>query len=290
MLLERDLEVLLPEEFGVGETGGQHLLVARDDPSPPSLASMLATKTKCGASLPSDWQAKYFWLTRMVSWMTSRRQLPGRRDRNWPSNGTGNSVSPAFSATRPSSGTISTAPAASRGALPDQRLAFLRVDDDVAGAQLLDIIVGAADGDRAGMVEAVADRGRARISRRRSRIRRSPRRAGRRCPAAGGPSAGIRSTAKLRPSASTWARERRGRWRGSPRRGPRRSRGRACRSWRTARRRARPAARATRPVLRRKPSSACGGALARGPLISSLTASVCAGRPRAIRARRRGVT
>src|SRR4030095_10000008 len=44
------------------------------------------------------------------------------------------------------------------------------------------------------------------------------------------------------------------------------------------------------PVLRRKPSSACGGALERGPFSSSLTASVCAGRPRAIRARRRGVT
>ena len=44
-----------------------------------------------------------------------------------------------------------------------------------------------------------------------------------------------------------------------------------------------------RPVLRRKPSSACGGARLRGPLISSLTASVASGRPRAISASRRGV-
>ena len=43
------------------------------------------------------------------------------------------------------------------------RRALGRVEDDVAGAELLGIIVGAADGDRAGMVEAVADRGRARF-------------------------------------------------------------------------------------------------------------------------------
>ena len=43
------------------------------------------------------------------------------------------------------------------------------------------------------------------------------------------------------------------------------------------------------PVLRRNPSSACGGADARGPLISSDTAAVASGRPRAIRPSRRGV-
>ena len=44
-----------------------------------------------------------------------------------------------------------------------------------------------------------------------------------------------------------------------------------------------------RPDLRRKPSSACGGAEVRGPFSSSLTASVASGSPRAIRASRRGV-
>src|SRR4051812_16773899 len=43
-----------------------------------------------------------------------------------------------------------------------------------------------------------------------------------------------------------------------------------------------------RPVLRRKPSSACGGAEARGPLVSSRTAAVSAGRPPAVAGRRRG--
>ena len=43
------------------------------------------------------------------------------------------------------------------------------------------------------------------------------------------------------------------------------------------------------PVLRRNPSSACGGAEVLGPFTSSLTASVACGRSRAISARRRGV-
>ena len=43
------------------------------------------------------------------------------------------------------------------------------------------------------------------------------------------------------------------------------------------------------PVLRRNPSSACGGAEVLGPFTSSLTAWVACGRSRAINARRRGV-
>ena len=43
------------------------------------------------------------------------------------------------------------------------------------------------------------------------------------------------------------------------------------------------------PVLRRKPSSACGGALDRGPLISSLDGCVASAMSRAIRTSRRGV-
>src|SRR5690606_28633080 len=43
-------------------------------------------------------------------------------------------------------------------AVADQRLALGVVDDDVAGAQLLLVVAGAADGDRARVVEAVAER------------------------------------------------------------------------------------------------------------------------------------
>src|SRR5262249_30076511 len=43
----------------------------------------------------------------------------------------------------------------------DHRLSLLLIDDHMAGAKLLDIIAGPADGDRAGMMEAMPDRGRA---------------------------------------------------------------------------------------------------------------------------------
>ena len=43
------------------------------------------------------------------------------------------------------------------GALRDYPAALGGIDDDVAGLELLDIIVGAADGDDPGMMEAVAD-------------------------------------------------------------------------------------------------------------------------------------
>ena len=47
------------------------------------------------------------------------------------------------------------------GARADQAGALVRVDDDVAGAQLLDVVRRRPDRDRAGMVEAVADGSRA---------------------------------------------------------------------------------------------------------------------------------
>ncbi len=70
---------------------------------------------------------------------------------------------PAFSASRPSSSTRVEAGGrgGGAGAFGDDPAALGRVDDDVAGLQLLDIIVGAADGDLAGMVEAVAESRRA---------------------------------------------------------------------------------------------------------------------------------
>src|SRR3546814_2558274 len=69
---------------------------------------MLATQMKLGASFPVEesLKAKYFWFTRMVSWITSggTSRKAGSND---PSSGTGHSVSPAFSARSPSSGTSS---------------------------------------------------------------------------------------------------------------------------------------------------------------------------------------
>ena len=104
---------------------------------------MLATQTNAGASSPSSLvQAKYFWLVRMVSTITSRgtsRKSASKR----PSSGTGHSVRPAFSTTRPSSGSSVSPAFAAAFAAPSRinPLALVLVDDDVAGAQLLDVIV-----------------------------------------------------------------------------------------------------------------------------------------------------
>ena len=72
LLGERDLEVLVPEEFGVGEARGEHLLVAGDDRGADRWSRCWRRRRSGCESLPlPSWQAKYFWLVRMVSWITS---------------------------------------------------------------------------------------------------------------------------------------------------------------------------------------------------------------------------
>ena len=135
---------------------------------------------------PSSAQAKYFWLVRIVSTITSRG-TSRKSASNRPSSGTGHSVSPAFSTTSPSSSTRVSPAAAAASRAPSRTSASRSswIDDDMAGAQFLDIVVRAADGDRAGVVEAVAERRRAAPRSRRFRPARCPRRARRRCPCSG---------------------------------------------------------------------------------------------------------
>jgi hypothetical protein len=127
-------------------------------------------------------------------------------------------------------------------AFGDDAAALYWIEDHVAGAQLFGIIVGAADGDDPGMVEAVPDRGCARADAGNLQLHDLFAEQGD-DPWRGGPSADFRWRRKQRPSASTWARERLGRRRGSLRQGQRMWLGRACRSRRTGYRRDRPAAR-----------------------------------------------
>ena len=91
--------------------------------APPSAASILAVQTKLGASFPTpSTQAKYFWLVRMVSWITSGG-TSRKAGSNPPSSGTGHSVSPAFSATSPSSGETVSPAAAAASAAPSRMIA-----------------------------------------------------------------------------------------------------------------------------------------------------------------------
>ena len=234
---------------------------------------------------------KYFWLMRMVSWITSSRHVEEvgverAEQRHRPFGQPGILDHQPLILDEQAAGILS----GLDRALADDRLALLLVDDDMAGAQLLDIVMRAADRDRPRVMEAMAD-----ASSRRTRRRRS---------ATGTISSPSSATiavqrphpaqrcARLstpRPSASTWARGSRGRWPPPPR-PARRAVARPGFSIRANQTPSRSSSwSCVSPVLRRKPSSACGGADVRGPFNSSLTASVATGRPRAISASRRGV-
>ncbi len=238
---------------------------------------------------------KYFWFTRAVSWITSggtSRNAGSKR----PSSGTGHSVSPGILEQQPLV-LDQRQPRLLRrqlGPHRDDRAPLATVDDHVRVAELLDVARRAAP---AGSRPNGGSGGRRWSRRSRFPPPRTPpisRRTSRRSPAAGAPSAGSRSRPMLRPSASTWATGSRGsrarrRWRGSSGAG---SPGRAITANSTCP--PLPSSRTTScsrvsPVERRKPSIACAGASARGPLRSSVLAVVASATPRTISASRRGV-
>ena len=148
--------------------------------------------------------------------------------------------------------------------------ALVLVDDHVAGAQLLDIVARAADGDRPGMVEAMTDRRRARL----------------RCPSI---STGTISSPSIATMPCSGRTQRSDPVAPAHRLGPgkigddppdrlgehvRARPARPARSPRNSTPSRSSSCSRVSPVLRRNPSSACGGAEARGPFISSATASV----------------
>ena len=111
LLLERHLDVLLPEEARIGEPRGEHPRIAlrRSPRRRRSPRCWRRTRTPARAAASASVHAKYFWLVRMVSTITSRG-TSRKSASNRPSSGTGHSVSPAFSTTSPSSGSKSAPP------------------------------------------------------------------------------------------------------------------------------------------------------------------------------------
>jgi hypothetical protein len=102
--------------------------------APPSAAARLATQTKAGASAPfASFSAKYFWLVRIDSWITSRGTARNAGS-NRPASGTGHSASPAFSASSPGSAmSVPPAAAASRPA-PSRMMAARSAADRITCA------------------------------------------------------------------------------------------------------------------------------------------------------------
>ena len=151
LLRERDLEVLLPEEARVGQARGEDLSLPSTIAAPPSAASMLAVQTKCGASLPCAVAQHEIFLVGARGELDhfgrdfEERGVEAAEQRHRPFGQPGILDHQPLVLDQREAG-VARRP---RRAVADDRLALVVVDDDVAGAQLLDIVVGAADGDRA---------------------------------------------------------------------------------------------------------------------------------------------
>ena len=164
LLFERDLEVVLPEEFRVGEAGGEDLFVTGDDRG----AAVACLDIRDADEVRGERALRVG--EREIFLVGAHGELD-HLARDFEEGG----VEPAEQRHRPfgQPGIFDQEPLvlhqlepsfASRrcGAVGDDAAALGGIEDDVAGAQLLGIIVGRADGDDPGMVEAVADGRRAR--------------------------------------------------------------------------------------------------------------------------------
>ena len=120
MIRQRGLAVLVPEEARVRQARGEDLAVAVDDRG----AAVLRFDVGGADERVGELSVLLVWLIRAVSWMTS-----GGTSRNaWskrPTSGTGHSVRPAFSITRPSSAT-SVRPASAAACAARSRIRFWR--------------------------------------------------------------------------------------------------------------------------------------------------------------------
>ena len=164
LLVERDAQILLPEEARVGQSGGKHALVARDD------AQAAVGRLDVGGADERRGERAVGIAQHEIFLVGARGQLDdfGRHVEEI-------GVEPAEQRHRPfgQARILGDQPLVLDqrqpglggqrcGACPDDGGALVGIDDHPAGAQLFGIIVGAAQGDRPGVVEAVADGGRAR--------------------------------------------------------------------------------------------------------------------------------
>ena len=158
------LAVLFPEEARVGETGGEHLAVARDDRRAAILRFDVRGADEGGSELPCGVAQHEIFL------VDAQGELDHLR-RHFEEDG----VKIAQQRHRPFCETrifrdqslvLDYSVTMGQGCLSrlrfDDRLPFLMRGDDMAGAQLFDIVLRAADGHFVRVVEAVAERREAR--------------------------------------------------------------------------------------------------------------------------------
>ena len=160
LVLEPRLEIGFVEELGVAQSRGEHLAVALDD------LRATVRRRDIGGADEGVGQRAVLPATDEILLVHPRGELDHLRR-----HGEERFVEPAEQRHRPfgEASIFGDQPfvldqrepgvgGEGRGGVADQRGALFGIDDDVARAQLLDIIGGRADRDRAGMVEAVAER------------------------------------------------------------------------------------------------------------------------------------
>ena len=159
LLFERHFQVLLPEEAGVGEPRSKHATVALDD----RLAAVLRIHVRDAderrrkpAVVPRACEIFLVGAHRQDDHLARNVEVIGieaAEQRHRPFGEPGILDDEPFVLDEGQSGL----PCGCGGAVADDPLAFLLVDEDVARPQLLGIIAGPAHGDLAGVMEPVAD-------------------------------------------------------------------------------------------------------------------------------------
>ena len=161
LVFERDLEVLLPEEFGVGEAGGQDLFVAGDDAGAAVGGFDVGGADEMGAEAPLPVQTGEIFLVGPhgepdhLGRDLEEGGVEAAEERHRPFGEAGILGEQAFILDQGEAG----GGGGGAGALGNEAAALGGIGDDVAGLELFKVIVGAADGDDAGVMEAVADGG-----------------------------------------------------------------------------------------------------------------------------------
>ena len=158
LIIQRDLQVLFPEEFRVRQPRSQHLLIARNNRSAAIMRVNVGGTDERIGKLASAVMADKIFLVHARGQLDDllrhlqKRGIKPAKHRHWPFGQACIFDNQTFVRNqRQASGLRS-------GFRPitDDAAAFGEMYEDMAGAQLLDIVASIADGDRAAVMETMA--------------------------------------------------------------------------------------------------------------------------------------